>query len=236
MKRFKTRRRRKHNMMIILLLTVLVTISLLWYYNHNISPKMLDIAKSKLEEITTLYIKKDITPIDADLSRLILTTKNEKNEILTVDVDMDYAYDIMIEILRKIQDNILTLESGDISYFKNNNELKSYNGSVYLLVPLGLAHEGVLFSNLGPKVPIKLSFFEHVLGTVETTVTGYGINNALLKVYLTVTLEQKLIIPYKEETFKRNFTLLLGSSIITGSVPTIYGGALNSSSNVIEVE
>lgn len=219
-----------------LLFIIFVVILSLNYYNKNISPKILNIALSKLEEITTLYIKKDITPLNADLNRLVKTTQNSNEEIIIVDTDMDYAYDIMIDIIHKIQDNIMLLESGDISYFQNHRELNSYNGNIFLSIPLGLAYNGLLFSNMGPKIPIKISFYEHVLGTVETTITPYGINNALMKVYLTITLEQKLIIPYKEEKISRDYTLLLGSKIITGVVPEVYGGFLKNNSSIIEVE
>lgn len=233
MKRFKTKKHTNQKIEIILICIIALTIFFLYYYNKNLSPKILNIAENKLEEISTLYIKRDITPKNAELDRLIKTFKNDKDEILTVDVDMDYAYEIMLEILKKIQNNIFQLEAGNIDSFDNARELKSYHHNLYLEIPMGLAHEGLLFSNIGPKVPIKLSFYEHVLGTVESTITEYGINNALLKVYLTVSLEQKLIIPYKEQKYKRDFTLLLGSKVITGKVPNFYGGAIKTTSELI---
>lgn len=236
MRRFKTKRNYKRQIGIFLIIIVMMIFFLLSYYNQKISPKVLNIATSKLEEITTLYIKKDITPQNANLDRLIKTSKNDKGEILMVDVDMDYAYELMLATIKKIQNNIMRLESADISDFVNSKELKSYKGNLYLDIPLGLAHDGLLFSNIGPNVPIKLSFFEHVLGTVESNITGYGINSALLKVYLTITLEQKLIIPYKEESFIRDFELLLGSKVISGKVPTIYGGAINKTSPIIDTQ
>ena len=70
-------------------------------YNKKISPKIIDVASTKLEEITTLYIKNNIAPITADLSKLIKITQNSKEEILMVDVDYNYAYDIMYDIVKK---------------------------------------------------------------------------------------------------------------------------------------
>ncbi len=236
MRRFKTQRRGKKQFGYIFIIIVISTILFLLYFNENISPKILDIAAAKLEEISTLYIKQDIAPTNTDLEKLIITNQNSQNEITFVDVNMDYAYELMVEILSKIQNNILALENGNIANFQNNRELKNYKNNLYLSIPLGLSHAGLLFSNMGPKIPIKVSFFEHVLGTVETEVTGYGINNALIKIYMIVTLEQKLIIPYKEEKFTRDFEVLIGSIMVSGAVPNIYGGSLLNSSKVIEME
>ena len=72
-----------------------------------------------------------------------------------------------------------------------------------------ISDNGVLFSSIGPKIPIKISFYEHVLGTVETSISEYGINNALLKVTLTIDLEQKLILPYKEQKVFNQYKLVI---------------------------
>ena len=226
MKKFKIKPKNKIYININLLLIITLTIFLLTNYNHKISPKIEDISSAKLEEITTLYIKNNVAPIKADLSKLISITKNNKDEILTTDVDYNYAYDIMVSIIKRIQNDILKLENGNISNFSNSRELKCYNNNLYLKIPLGLSQDGNIFSSLGPKLPIKVSFYEHVLGTIKTTITEYGINNALLKVTLIIDLEQKLIFPYKSLPLHRQYELELGAKIIIGTVPNIYGGSL----------
>ena len=160
---------------------------------------------------------------------------NDEGEILYVDIDMDYARKIMVEIVGKIQNNILSLEQGNISGFRNSRELKSNNGSLYIEVPMLISNNGVIFSNIGPKIPIKLSFYEHVLGNIDTKVTEYGINNVLVTVYLSIILEQKIVIPYSEEKIKKEYSLVLGSKIINGKVPSLYNGVINKSSSILEV-
>lgn len=233
MKRFKTRKKSHGRIDFVLLIIAFTTLFILHFYNTNISPKIVEIASSKLEEITTIYIKKDIVPT-VDLDELITINLNSAGEIIYVDIDHDYANEIMVSVVGKIQNNILELEKGNIKEFQNSNELKNYNGNLYLSVPIGLAHNGYLFSNLGPKIPIRISFFEHVLGNIDTTITEYGINNALLKVYMTVSLEQKLMIPYKSQTFTRDYSLVLGSKVIIGTVPSIYGPSLKTTSPILE--
>jgi len=129
------------------------------FFNKNISPKIYNIALSKLDEINTLYIKKDILP-KTNIDELLIVNLNSKEEIVFVDVDYNKAYELMKKIIVKIQDNLFLLEQGKIENFKNAKELKSYNNNLYLELPLGLAYDGVLFSNLGPKIPIKLSLYE----------------------------------------------------------------------------
>lgn len=126
MRKFKTKKKKNIYINFILISIFLICAFLLNNYNKKISPKIIDVASTKLEEITTLYIKNNIAPITADLSELIKITQNSKEEILMVDVDYNYAYDIMYDIVKKIQSSILELENGNISNFQNHKELQAY--------------------------------------------------------------------------------------------------------------
>lgn len=234
MKKFKCKKLTKSKIDLLLVCVLILTLIIMHFFNQNISPKIYNIALSKLDEINTLYIKKDILP-KTNIDELLIVNINSNEEIVFVDVDYNKAYELMKSIIVKIQDNLFLLEQGNIENFKNARELKSYKGNLYLELPLGLAYDGLLFSNLGPKIPIKISLYEHVLGNIETEVKEYGINNALLNVTLTISLEQKLILPYQEEKIVRDYSLLLGSKVISGKVPSLYNGAYKSSSSTIDI-
>lgn len=234
MKKFKCKKITKQKIDMILICIFILTLIIMHFFNQNISPKIYNIALSKLDEINTLYIKKDILP-KTDIEELLIVNLNSNEEIVFVDVDYNKAYALMKDIIVRIQDNLFLLEEGKIEDFKNARELKSYNGNLYLELPLGLAFDGLLLSNLGPKIPIKLSLYEHVLGNIETEVKEYGINNALLNVTLTISLEQKMILPYQEEKIIKDYTLVLGSKVINGKVPSFYNGAYRSNSSIIDI-
>lgn len=235
MKKFKTKKRLKKRIEIYIVLIIIIVLSLLHYYDNKISDKILDLTLAKLEQITTIYIKKDIAPKNVELNDLIKINLNSNQEIIYVDIDTDYARELMIETVGKIQNNIYKLEQGDFGVDKNMNELRINDNHIYLLLPLMLANDGVLMQSLGPKIPIKVSFFEYVFGNIDTEVIEYGINNALIKISLTISLEQKIIIPYKEQKKIREYSIILGSKIIPGKVPSIYGGTMKNSSPILEI-
>lgn len=212
------------------MLIFIINVALFNYYEKNIYEVAINYATSKLEYITTMYIKKDIVPNNANLDRLITLTKNDKNELLSVDINTDYAYELSSKISTNIQNNINNLISGNISI--KDKSIMSNNNNVYVLVPLLSANRSTLLASFGPQVPIKLDFYEYVLATIETKASYYGINSILMEVYLTITYEQKILFPYKEDKFTRDYQLMLGSKMITGSIPEAYGGIISAKSNL----
>jgi sporulation protein YunB len=190
----------------------------LYYYNKKVSNAIIDVSSTKLEEVSNIYIKKNIIPTSFQLSDLLIINKNKNDEILYVEMDTEKANEIMIDVVTKIQDSIDELLFED-------NLLKKYNDNVYIKIPL-LLNSGSLTSSLGPKVPIKIEFYEQVLANIDTEIVNYGINNALIKVYLTIDLEQKIYVPFKSEKFNRSYKLLLSSKIINGTVPDVLGGSI----------
>lgn len=235
MKKFKTKSNKNRRVDLIIIIIIVLILIFLHYYDIRMNKALIDYSASKLEEITTLYIKKDIAPKNVELNNLISVNLNKNEEITYIDIDMDYAREIMVQIVKKIQSNIFRLENGKIEDFNNSNELKSKKGILYMEIPLLINKNKSILSSIGPKVPIKLSFYEHVLGNVETKITEYGINNALINVYMIITLEQKLYLPYKEEKLSRDYSIILGSKIVTGKVPSIYGDGYKKTSSIIEM-
>lgn len=226
MTRFKTKRQKRSKIEIYIVIILILTFFLIRKYNNLISNKIIDIAETKIEEITNIYVKKNIVPENIDIEGLIKVYQNDAGEILSVDIDSNYANSIMVDVITKIQNNIFTMDFED-------ELLKKKNDNVYLSIPLFMAYKGTLFSNLGPRIPIKLSFYEHAFGNIKVELTDYGINNCLVKVYLQVSLEQRIYIPYEQDKNYKNFDLLIGTKMITGKVPSIYGGSIMKSSEII---
>lgn len=235
MKRFKSRKNKSNIILNYIILNIIILNSLLIYYDKKISDKIIDIAGSKLEEISTQIIKKDIVPDNVVLNNLITIEMNKNQEILGVNIDMDYSRELMVDVVQNIQKNIDLIESGKFNTNELIKGLKVYKNNTYIEVPLMLYKNGVMMQNLGPLIPLEVDFYEYVLGNVEIEINEYGINNALMKVYLEVELEQKIYIPYKEEKFKRKYSLLLGSKVIVGKVPSFYGDTYKKTSKDLEI-
>lgn len=218
MKRFKSKTKSRIEYFIIIILTF--TFIQLYYYNKMVSKNILDISSTKLEEITNVYIKRDIVPTNSNINNLLIINKNKQDEILYVDINAEEANKIMIDVVTKIQNNINKIEFED-------DLLKKHNNNIYMKVPLTF-NSGSLISSLGPKIPVKLDFYEQVLASIDTEITNYGINNALIKIYLTIDLEQKIYVPFKNDKFKRSYRVLLSAKMTNGNVPSFLGGTLTS--------
>ncbi|WP_443686870.1 sporulation protein YunB, partial [Phascolarctobacterium faecium] len=67
----------------------------------------------------------------------------------------------------------------------------------------------------------------------KTKVKNYGINNVLLELYLDISVSSSLLTPVSKEEIKDNFSILIASRIIAGSVPDYYNGILESTSPLV---
>lgn len=219
MKRFKTKKVKKYNDLYILVFLIIFLL-IFHYYNKYISPRFKEIASSIVEKNSIEYIKKSIILDNYDINKLVYIDKNKNDEILYIDIDYNEANSQLRNIIKKIGE----------SKFENINELKTNKGNYYIELPLNFL---LSTSGVGPIIPIKIVFFDNILCSINTSVLDYGINNALISIYLNVKVREKIILPYKTETIDNDYKILLYSKIINGKVPSFYNGNLNKSSNII---
>ena len=83
-------------------------------------------------------------------------------------------------------------------------------------------------SNLGPKIPVKINLVGNIISGVETKVTNYGINNAMIEVYVHLQVNIQVILPFLSDTVQVDTLVPIAMKLIQGSVPNYYGGNLSS--------
>lgn len=95
-------------------------------------------------------------------------------------------------------------------------------GKQKLSLPLGSVTGSPLFAALGPEI----SFGFRVLGApsvaVEDDFTSAGINQVRHRIYLTVTSELRVIVPFSRASSEVTTTVLLCEGIIVGYTPEAY--------------
>lgn len=77
-------------------------------------------------------------------------------------------------------------------------------------------------ANVGPKVPLKITLIGDVRTDIKTEVRDYGLNNALLKIYIHVEVVTQSIFPLVSsiQTTIVEYPVVL--KIIEGKVPSFY--------------
>lgn len=69
-----------------------------------------------------------------------------------------------------------------------------------------------------------------IVSYVNTTVTDYGINNALIEVNVVLDLSFQIILPFVTDKTSINTTVPVALKLIQGNVPSYYLNGLNQNS------
>ena len=70
---------------------------------------------------------------------------------------------------------------------------------------------------------------------IKTKVTDYGLNNALIEIYLNIKIHYKIIGISETDDETLEYDILLDSRIIQGNIPNWYAGSYEKRSKITEM-
>lgn len=223
----------KNIMAIVLFLIVVNTILLLNHFNKNVNPKIEKIVNMNIDKMINNIITEYSLKEDYDTIKNILKiNKNNEGVIIDIDFDLSSLYDFSSNITDKLKDDLYNLEVGKTNMDYYDEYLSNKKDYFVLMVPYGAISNNVYFTNLGPKIPVKIKFMGSILTGVKTKVTEYGINNSLIEVYTTVDISNLVMTPVASKRNERKFEILVASRIIEGTIPDYYGGVIEKNSSI----
>ena len=203
-----------------ILLTIVIILVLsfnfLSFIGNKITPKVTSLAKVSLNH----HIKniasnfKEYTYNNKDI---LIPTYNNKNEVTSLTYDMKVVYEIAGAFTSNIKSS-LKEKNNNIPFITETN-----NNKILFMIPIGALSNQGLFTSMGPKIPVQIYFVDNVFTEIKTKVTDYGINNALIEIYLSINLTYEIVSPFVREQVTLNYNLPIDQKIITGVVPNIIG-------------
>ena len=105
-----------------------------------------------------------------------------------------------------------------------------------LSIPIGNSFSHFYFYNLGPRIPVRINFIDSVLTNLKTKVTNYGLNNALVELFVTIEFKTQIMSPFQMEEITLKYDAVIASMMIEGEVPSFYGGTIERESSIYTQE
>ncbi|MCM1052970.1 MAG: sporulation protein YunB [Ruminococcus sp.] len=216
-----------------IILIISLTFFLLYNFNKEINNNLLMISDASIRKITynliTDRINHDILN-EKTLQDILIINKNNKDEILYVSFNLDKAYKLLDNVSDILTSSFKSLENGSIDMAYLDEYLTHKTNGIVLNIPMGSTLKSNYFYNLGPKVPVKINFIGAVLTNLETKVTNYGLNNALVEIFIYIKINNEIITPFKTDEINLEYDTVIASLMINGTVPSFYNGVIDSSS------
>lgn len=228
----------------IVIMLIIMIVLILNFISLKVNPVLLDYAQMEARKIASIIINDAVNQKitnDIDIEELFIITRDTNNEVKTIDFNPIIVNQILTETTILVQSNLRYLEQGKVDMLNlTNNALIDYNqdklkqGIIYE-IPSGVIFGNSFLANIGPKIPVKFSLVGDIVGYINTNVTDYGINNALIEVNIVLELSEQVILPFVSEKITIDTTIPVALKLIQGSVPNYYLNGLNSPSFALPI-
>lgn len=230
--------RRKKILIIIIISSILSSFFLLRLLGKKLSPilyRYVNVEVKRFASNVVNYAVNDVLSQELETD-LFTITKNNKDEIEMLDYNTKEVNRLLKEITKKIQLRLMNLEDGKTEELSISNSFKKgkftrIKNGVLCEIPMGSLRGNSLFVNLGPIIPIKMSFLGQVQANLNTKITNYGINNLVIEVSIHVEVEETVTMPAMSKTQTIKIDQPLTIKIIQGIVPDFYTNGLTKNSN-----
>lgn len=247
MKKIKLKSRKKIRLStkitIIIILIVVFIYLFLNYCGKKFFPVIMQQAQIDCKKMAITIIKNSLnddvlSTLDED--ELFYIVKNNNGEVQTIDFNSVVVNKFLRDTTSIVSENLKKIETGkvsDISFINSEDyDIKNLKNGVISEIPMGIITNNVLLSNLGPKIPVRINLIGNVVSSIETSISNYGINNAIVEIYAKVEVTEEVIIPFQTESITITNNIPIAIKIVQGTVPDYYsGGKLDSSSNILSL-
>ncbi|PLR79335.1 sporulation protein YunB [Bacillus sp. V3-13] len=220
----------KYVFMITFIMFIGCTFFSLIIINKNIEPALKSIAETRSRQFAAQAINDAISHTivkQVDIEKLIISREVGEDAIISFNPQM-YSK-LIADATIRVQEYLDLVEAGELEKleaFKKDENIdftksQEQKGIVYN-IPLGMATNITLFSNLGPEIPVRFEIIGAVTSDLETKYIETGINNTIVEVYIKVKVHMNVIIPLLENQIEEVVSVKIGEYFHPGKVPQFY--------------
>lgn len=205
---------KKKKITLIVIVSIFITIILTRRISKYMTKNILNSVFVLVEKENDLALKKAFKSkmlLEIKDTSFLNVIKNKNEEIIEVTYDIEKCEQIMNYVTQKMSESIDNITSDGYTMF----------------VPSLSIFDWPLLTNLGPKIPVKIVLTDVAMGNIRTEIREYGINNALLEIYIDIDVKIAPVLLSQAETKSKKYSFLLSSKLITGKVPDLYNGKIN---------
>lgn len=196
---------------------------------------MMSYATLEAKKLSNIIINKAISKHIAEKvsgDNLFDITKDSNGEIKSIDFNTSLVNKFLTETTNSVQINLRNIEKGNIDALEfSDSVLVEYGkenlkqGIIYQISTGTLFHNTIL-ANIGPKIPVRISLVGDATSDISTMVKNYGINNAMINVYVNLKITEKVMLPYYDKEITIKTKVPVAMKIVTGTVPEYYANGI----------
>ncbi|MGM9972363.1 MAG: sporulation protein YunB [Anaeroplasmataceae bacterium] len=177
------------------------------YFGEAINLYTAQVSQEYASEIIEEVLKGDILEIMNEGSMM--------SQILNSEGDVVYSYldTYKVNKIRNLAQTKIIEAIEDIEYQKGFQSVE---------IPLGYFFSKNMFLSDGIKVPINLDVVGSHNVDILVNATPYGINSSVVEIFLDVTINVAITIPFQEKAIVCHQTIPLSVEIINSDVPEYY--------------
>lgn len=199
----------------------------------------MEIAEKETKRIANLIINRSVDQQilngDINMNNLIKVEKDEYGKISFIDFDAAVVQQVLAKTNDSVERSLKAAMDGNLSELEfYDKETKPEERGIIYYIPLGQATNNTLLGNLGPRIPVRFYIIGNVASDVKEKIEPFGINNALVKVFIEIEVNVQVVIPFATKTANVSSNIPIGMQVISGEVPNFYnnGGNVNPSFEV----
>jgi sporulation protein YunB len=198
---------RKKMIFFFLIVTMLFSLQSFIFIEKNLKPPLMNLAKIRLKQIATQSINKGISEQISHATNFekLIDWKMDKNG-KTSGFMLNYAEHM------KITSSTIDTVQNLLDHLKSTTEH----------IPLGQAMNSVILASFGPDIPVRLVPAGAVKVDLNTRVQNAGINMILVEVYIHITAEVTIIIPFDTEPEVVETEIPISYVLVVGDTPMYY--------------
>lgn len=233
-----------NKIIIILIILLLLIVFIIRFINMRFNPVLLDYASLESRKLSSIIINNAVSKNvaqDIDINELFLITKDENNQIKTIDFNPITINKILTKTTSSVQLDLKYIEQGKIEFLNlQDNALIDYDvdklkqGIIYE-IPSGVVLGNSFLANIGPKIPVRFNLVGDIVSYINTKISDYGINNALIEVNLVLELSEQVILPFVTDKITIKTSIPIALKLVQGTVPEYYLNGIDENSNSLSI-
>ena len=239
----------RHVFVITFVSFIAMTIWGLWIINIGIKPTLMAIAETRAKQIATYAVniavgKKEIREMEQEMNqsganganKLFIPHYDNNNNVDLITYNTVAMNQLNNRIVNDVSEYLRLIEEGKTPISNPTlGEVKADDSQLGLVdkIPLGQATNNVLLSNLGPNIPVKFQDVSNITTNTEHKIQPIPINNVYVQIFIRVTVQVKIVIPFEVKTVSVTSDIPVAEQIMRGDVPIYWGGSSNSSPSIV---